>query len=109
MTLVLRSLPARERGDCTMARYARRLAALERALRPHPIEKQISEIAFLPSGEVVMFAGQEWLPCPNAAELLARKDLAISVYGGMTLEMLIGPTKPRSTDAGDRSNKGAAT
>jgi hypothetical protein len=41
------------------------------------------------------------LPCPNPDELLARDDLPINVYAGMTLEMLIGPTKPPATSATD--------
>jgi hypothetical protein len=90
-----------------MSRFHRRLAALERALRPTPIEEQISSIAYLPNGDVVMFVGQECLPCPNAAELLARDDLPIKDYFGMTLEMLMGPTRSYGTDPGNQ-NKGAS-
>jgi hypothetical protein len=75
-----------------MTRYHRRLAALERALTPPAVEDSIVQVALNTGQGDFLFNGREWLPCPNAQALLARSDLPIKVYLGMTLEALIGPT-----------------
>jgi hypothetical protein len=77
----------------------RRLLALEKALTPPAIEDQIVEVALNTGQGDFMFNGRDWLPCPNAAALLARSDLPITVYSGMTLEALIGPTQCSTTTA----------
>jgi hypothetical protein len=84
-----------------MTRYHRRLRALEKALAPRAIEDEIVQVALNTGQGDFMFNGREWLPCPNARALLARSDLPIKVYSGMTLEALIGPTKPPAAYAVD--------
>ena len=77
----------------------RRLNALEKALTPPNIEDEIVEVALNTGQGDFMFNGREWLPCPNAEALLARSDLPITFYSGMTLEALIGPAQCSSTTA----------
>src|SRR5258708_7327695 len=95
-----------EGGRCrrvlAMKTLDRRLAALERALRANAMEEQVIALAFQTGGDDLMFIGQEWLPCPNAAAIIARGDLPVKVYLGMTLEMLVGPRKRRPRDAGSQ-------
>ena len=67
------------------------MTVLEKVMCPASLEEQIVEVA-LDTGEGdYMFDGRQWLPCPNAAELLERDDLPITFYTGMSLAMLDGP------------------
>ena len=85
-----------------MKGLSRRLAVLEKSLAHPAIEEEIVEVALNTGQGDFAFNGREWLPCPNGAELLARRDLPITFYSGMSLAMLIGPTGRPAREGNER-------
>lgn len=77
-----------------MTRWHRRLAALEQALQPTPMEEPVIALALDTGGDDLMAVGGEWLPCPDVAAVFARCDGRLKVYGGFDpREMLACPAR----------------
>jgi hypothetical protein len=60
----------------------RRLASLERALRPASVLPAISAVALRTGGDDLVAIDGAWVPCPVIATVLARKHAPLKVYGG---------------------------
>jgi hypothetical protein len=69
---------------------SRRLAKLEEALQVKPLEQQISSIALDTGDGDLMCLDGTWVPCPNPAALLARRDRSIKVYAGLNIRRIAG-------------------